>query len=146
MLLRARQKSSSAREILLIEASAAELPLADESFDAVMCILILSVVGDPRRCLQDALRVLRQGGRLVVFDKFAPEGRGVSTIRGAVNCVTRAFGTDINRRWNEISRGCNAEIQQEHSVTSGGSFRLILLRKVPLVEPPAAVPGERPYQ
>lgn len=44
------------------------LPFPEESFDCVMQIESLSHVGDPRRALGEAARVLRGGGTLLVLD------------------------------------------------------------------------------
>lgn len=59
--------------ISLLQADAQLIPLAAESFDALVMNLILSVVPDGRMCLESALRALRPGGRVVIFDKFLPE-------------------------------------------------------------------------
>jgi SAM-dependent methyltransferase len=44
------------------------LPFPEESFDCVMQIESLSHVGDPRRALSEATRVLKRGGTLLVLD------------------------------------------------------------------------------
>jgi ubiquinone/menaquinone biosynthesis C-methylase UbiE len=43
-----------------------DLPFADASFDAAVCISVLEFCDDPRRVLAEARRVLRPGGRLLV--------------------------------------------------------------------------------
>ncbi len=116
MLARAKQKPSAASEVFLVEANAAALPFADESFDAVMCVLILSVVGDPRCCLQEGIRVLRPGRTLIVFDKFAPGDGKPSAIRRAINVLTRSFGTDVNRNWRQIADGIDAAIVHDEPI------------------------------
>lgn len=53
-----------------LQADAATLPLAADSFDAVICAELLEHVPDPRRVLAEAVRVLRPGGRLVLTIPF----------------------------------------------------------------------------
>ena len=48
-------------------ASAEALPFGDASFDVVLSHEVLEHVGDDRRALHEALRVLVPGGRLVLF-------------------------------------------------------------------------------
>jgi ArsR family transcriptional regulator len=48
-----------------------DLPLADESADAVVMHQVLHFLGDPQRAIREAVRVLAPGGRLLIAD-FAP--------------------------------------------------------------------------
>jgi ArsR family transcriptional regulator len=48
-----------------------QLPLADETFDAVTFHLVLHYAEDPAAAIREAVRYLEPGGRLVVVD-FAP--------------------------------------------------------------------------
>jgi len=71
MLDRARNKYDSPN-FKFIEMDAQELTFSPESFDMVIANLILSVVPEPNRCFQEMIRVTRAGGRIIIFDKFAP--------------------------------------------------------------------------
>jgi SAM-dependent methyltransferase len=62
MLARARAKG-----LETVEADAEDLPFADASFDAVMCVSMLHHVPDRSRALREQRRVLRPGGRLAVM-------------------------------------------------------------------------------
>lgn len=50
-----------------MHAAAEALPLADESFDAVMMVSVLHHLADPATALEEARRVLRPGGRVAVM-------------------------------------------------------------------------------
>ena len=56
-------------EVLLGQAE--EIPLPQESVDAVVATLVLCSVEDPRRALAEILRVLRPGGRFVFLEHVA---------------------------------------------------------------------------
>lgn len=50
------------------QADVLRLPFADDSFDVVTCFLVLHHVGDWRRGIEQAYRVLRPGGTFVGYD------------------------------------------------------------------------------
>src|ERR1700753_3525584 len=50
------------------QADVIRLPFADDSFDVVTCFLMLHHVGDWRRAIEQAYRVLRPGGTFVGYD------------------------------------------------------------------------------
>jgi ubiquinone/menaquinone biosynthesis C-methylase UbiE len=50
------------------EGSALRLPFPDRSFDAVVCVTVLSHVPEGEAAIPELVRVLRLGGRLGVFD------------------------------------------------------------------------------
>ena len=130
MLARARAKLPiDGREIKLIEGNAAALPFEDDTFDAVVMTLILSVVPDGAACFREAVRVIRPQGRVIVFDKFLPEGKKPSWRRRALNVLTGWFGTDINRQFSEIRGEADVEVQLDQSSFFGGNYRIILLTK-----------------
>ena len=70
MLKRARRRAARNRwqNIGLVEGDATRLPLADESFDAVLCSYAMAIIPDYRRAIAEAVRVLKPGGRLVLLE------------------------------------------------------------------------------
>lgn len=67
-LAAARELSAGISDIDFVEGDAKALPFEDGSFDAVVFHTTLCHVPDPDVALGEALRVLRAGGRLAVFD------------------------------------------------------------------------------
>jgi len=136
MLAVARVKAPRV-ELRLMNAERLEYP--DASFDKVVLNLVLSVVENPEQALAEALRVLKPDGRVVVFDKFLPAGGKLPLTRRALNVVTSWLGTDINRRFDDISQGLPLETVSDEPSLFGGSYRILLLGKTnpPVTRPEA---------
>lgn len=131
MLDRARQKLPlSGREVTLLRGDAQQLLVEEGAFDAVVFDLILSVIPDGAACLRENLRALKPGGRAVVFDKFLPDGAGVSFGRRLLNLGTSLFGTDITRRFGDLSRGVGVEVVSDEPSLMNGAYRVKLLKRV----------------
>ena len=130
MLKRAQRTASAlGHEVQLVECDAERMPFSDGTCDKALLTLILSVVPHARQCLSETLRILRPGGCAVVFDKFLPEGQELSVARRLVNVATSFFGTDINRRFSDITLGLTVEILLDEPGPLGGAYRVIVLRK-----------------
>ena len=130
MLARARTKAHPRAAFLL--ADAAHLPFKDAMFDAAILHLVIAVTADARGMLSETLRTLNDRGGASVFDKFAPP-HGVSSLRRIINVGVRFIGTDITRSFEEMARGLPAVVERDAPAV-GGTYRLILLRKVPRSE------------
>lgn len=129
MLARAQRHSRPGVELRVMDGQRLELP--DASFDAVILHLILAVIPDPARCLAEAARVLRRGGRIAVFDKFLGEGATASLPRRLLNLAAGVLATEINRRLGEILRdsGARLVVERDEAALWGGLFRIAGLRK-----------------
>lgn len=128
MLARARRKLRPGMELRVMDGQRLELP--DASFDAVVLHLILAVMPDPVACLRETARVLRPGGRAVVFDKFLRRGERAGLARRAVGGVARLLFTEVNRVLEDLlaASGAPLEIAHDEPALAGGLFRIVLLR------------------
>jgi phosphatidylethanolamine/phosphatidyl-N-methylethanolamine N-methyltransferase len=130
MLARARFKLDLCpATVILIQGDDQASLVEEETFDAIILNLILSVIPDGNACLQSALRALKPNGRAVIFDKFLQEGKAISPPRKIFNFFSTLFGTDINRRLSDLIQGCPCEIIHNESSIGQGMYRVILLRK-----------------
>jgi ubiquinone/menaquinone biosynthesis C-methylase UbiE len=131
MLAKARLKLDRCpARVKLIEGDAQALLVEPLAFDAVILNLILSVIPDGNACLQSALCALKPGGRVIIFDKFLPNGKSLSIGRRFTNLFSTLFGTDINRRLSDLMKGCPCAVTQDEPSILGGMYRVILLKKI----------------
>jgi ubiquinone/menaquinone biosynthesis C-methylase UbiE len=129
MLVKARAKSIEMGMIFAVM-NAQALQFPDDTFDAVILNLILSVVPDGAAAFAEAWRVLRPGGRVVIFDKFLPEAEQSSLFRNLLSCAIRSIGTDPNRRLSDIFCGNhNLIVERDEPSLLKGQYRIILIRK-----------------
>ena len=129
MLHKAREKANG-RDVTLREMNAQALDFPVDSFDVVILNLILSVVPDGTAAFREAWRVLRPGGRAVIFDKFAAEGKSISTLRRGLGKIIALFGTDPNRRLSEIMGSpADLAIERDEASLLHGQYHIVLLRK-----------------
>ncbi|MDD2742022.1 MAG: class I SAM-dependent methyltransferase, partial [Rhodocyclaceae bacterium] len=71
------------------------LPFADASFDAAVLHLILAVVPDPPACLREIARILKPGGKVLIFDKFLRPGQS-APLRRLANPLMRRLATRLD--------------------------------------------------
>jgi ubiquinone/menaquinone biosynthesis C-methylase UbiE len=95
-----RLRANGIANVLLQEGNAEALPFADESFDIVCCRSSLHHFGEPRRAVDEMVRVCRPGGRVVLHDLVAPSPE------------MRADYDDMHRRLDpsHVKSFCEAEL------------------------------------
>jgi len=128
MLARARRKLPlPGLEVILIQGDAQSLLVDEASCDAVIFNLILSVVPDCAACLRQNLRALKPSGRALVFDKFLPDGDRLTLGRRWLNLGSTLFGTDITRRFGDLSKGAGIQVVYDEPSLLNGVYRVILI-------------------
>lgn len=128
MLRQAEMHARPGIDFRVMDGLALDLP--DASFDAAILHMVLEVIPDPARCLAEAARVLRPGGRLAVFDKFLPDNDRPGRLRRAGLALLDFVFTSTNRRMGEILARSGAPLRVEHDEPSVGSYRHLILRRV----------------
>lgn len=105
------------------------LPFANRSFDTVVLHLILAVVPQPHHCLNEAARVLRPGGSVLVFDKFLRRGQ-LAPVRRMLTPLSSRVATRLDVVFEEVLGNVpQLRLLSDEPALGNGWFRLITLRK-----------------
>jgi ubiquinone/menaquinone biosynthesis C-methylase UbiE len=105
------------------------LSFPDASFDVVVLHLILAVIPEPERCIREAARVVRPGGRAIVYDKFAPDQGRIPLFLRLLNPVTSVAGTAITRRLGPLVEASGLRVVRQESAGYGGLVKIVLLER-----------------
>jgi ubiquinone/menaquinone biosynthesis C-methylase UbiE len=114
-------------EARVMDGQALEFP--DGSFDAVLLHFIVAVIPDPVRCVREAARVLRPGGRAVILDKFAPDKGPLPLCLRLLNPLASLLATNVTRRLGPIIASSGLRITCEEPLAFRGFFKVALVRK-----------------
>jgi phosphatidylethanolamine/phosphatidyl-N-methylethanolamine N-methyltransferase len=130
MLRKARAKFRNST-ITFLEMDAQKLAFEDESFDYVVASLILSVVPDENECFKEMVRVLHRDGKIIIFDKFAPDHSKLSFPKMFLRPIISLLGTDIGRSFEEIVRHTSEKIKVEEDIPImlNAMYRKIMIGK-----------------
>jgi ubiquinone/menaquinone biosynthesis C-methylase UbiE len=130
MLKKAAQRAeASEHPIELHQGDAMDLPFDDNHFDHVVMHLILAVVPEPHRALQEAGRVLKPGGTLLILDKFLKPGQ-VAPLRRLINPFISRVATRTDVVFEELLAQCpDLGTVDDQPTIPGGWFRYITLEK-----------------
>ena len=134
MLELARANAAEARveNVEFLKGFLEEIPLADESVDAVISNCVINLSADKPRVVREAARVLRPGGRFAVSDVIADVDMDEATradLAAWIGCVGGAL-TEQEFRSALASAGFDAvEIRETHRVHEHAGAAIVHARK-----------------
>lgn len=131
MLQRAQRRADRYPQLSLQlqQADAMALPFEDNSYDVVVMHLILAIVPDSLRALNEACRVLKPGGQLLILDKFLQRGQR-AILRRLINPLTRHIATKTNVVFEDLLDRCSlARLVDDQPALANGWFRYIEMEK-----------------
>ncbi|HTN94234.1 MAG TPA: methyltransferase domain-containing protein [Gallionella sp.] len=129
MLERAKPRGTGL-QIEWVMGDSMALPFADEHFDHVVLHLILAVVPHPAHCLNEAARVLKPGGTVIILDKFL-RPKQTALLRRALNPLSRRVATRMDIVFEEILQMTpSLRLVSDMPLLAAGWFRGIVLQKI----------------
>lgn len=111
-------------ETTLVAGAAETLPFAENSFDSVLCSLVLCSVQDLRHSLDEIARVLQPGGELRILEHVASEG------------IEGSFQHTIRPLWSRVAGGCDPHRHTGQIISESGHFSPIDIQLRAIGVPP----------
>jgi ubiquinone/menaquinone biosynthesis C-methylase UbiE len=109
-----RKLAQANRRAAVTLAPAEALPFADDSFDTVVCTLVLCTVSDPAKALSEIARVLRPGGQLLFLEHVRADDPGLARWQDRLAPLWRRFGhgCNCNRPTPSLIEGSALSLEQ----------------------------------
>ncbi|WP_068618031.1 class I SAM-dependent methyltransferase [Paenibacillus tuaregi] len=131
MLAQAKIKVDENEHIRFLEMDAQDLRFNDQCFDLVIASLILSVVPDEHKCMSELVRVVKERGRIVIFDKFKGGEGGMPLISRMLRPLIALLGTDIGRDYRSMLKPHLGRVilREDSPAMFGEMYRKIVLER-----------------
>ena len=131
MLERARRKVTREgwSHIDLAVGDAQDLDFPDESFDYVTSFHVVSVVPEPKRMMQEMVRVCRPGGTIVIINHFRSERPVIASVVDRLDPVTRKLGWRTTLRMGELLDSVPLELVRRYKTSPQSLFTVMIARK-----------------
>jgi len=114
--------------ITLQRMDALNLEFASDSFDYVTAFHVVSVVPDAARMMEEARRVCRPGGKLVIINHFRSERPLIGPIVDLADPVTRKLGWRTTLKLVDIIDGAPVSIEQKFKTSPRSLFTVVIAR------------------
>ena len=124
-----RRAADEGRAVELMEGDAERLPVADESFDTVLCALSLCSIPEPAAAIAEMRRALVPGGRLLLLDHVASTWPPIRAAQWLLERVTiRTAGEHFTRRQLPLVEAAGFEVVETERLKAGTVERIYAVR------------------
>lgn len=124
-----KRNNKNALNLTALVMDGQQLQFADKSFDKVILHLILAVMPIPVACAKEAERVLKDNGRIVVYDKFISASTKPGVGRTLLNFFTNILFSNINRKLEDILAGTTLTVVKTLPGGFGGQYQIYVIEK-----------------
>jgi len=129
MLRRSRTRGSGL-DYSPVQGDSLTLPFRDASFDHAVLHLILAVAPHPAQTLAETARVVRQGGCILILDKFLARGKR-APLRRLFSPLVARFATQLDVVFDDVlAQVPEVRVLRNDPSLGGGWFRRIVLERL----------------
>jgi phosphatidylethanolamine/phosphatidyl-N-methylethanolamine N-methyltransferase len=122
------------RHVTLEQGDALALRFPDDTFDYVMAFHVVSVVPDARRLMDEATRVCRPGGRIVVINHFRSENQRVARLQHTIDPMTRRLGWTTSLYLRDILDPTRLHVERQWKTSPRSLFTIVIARNTKGIE------------
>jgi phosphatidylethanolamine/phosphatidyl-N-methylethanolamine N-methyltransferase len=113
----AKTRENGAGHIELRAGDARQLDFPDNSFDWVTTFHVMTVVPQPRRMMDEMVRVCKPGGRIVVVSHFASANPLLYFLGTIINPLTKLLGWTTRLRARDVLDGQNIKVERNQPLS-----------------------------
>ena len=119
MLAHARNKirNNGWTHLKVLKMDALYLDFPDNSFDYIMAFHVVTVVPDPIRMMEEAQRVCRPGGRIVIVNHFTSASWILGSLTEALDPVTRRLGWRTDLKLDPFVQATQLKIEKVYKLS-----------------------------
>lgn len=128
MLTRARQKiaENGWNHIRVLEMNALALDFPENSFDYVMAFHVVTVVPDPVAMINEAKRVCKPGGKIVIVNHFTSDVPLLGLVTRSLDPVTRWLGWRTDLKLKPFIASTNLSVERIYKITKGSLYTVLV--------------------
>ena len=110
----------------VLEMDALQLKFPDDSFDYVMAFHVVTVVPDPVRMIEEAKRVCRPGGKIVIVNHFTSDFPLLGFLTEILDPVTRRLGWRTNLRLRPFIEATELKVEKAYKLSKLSLYTVLV--------------------
>jgi phosphatidylethanolamine/phosphatidyl-N-methylethanolamine N-methyltransferase len=118
---------------MLAAMDACQLGFVDECFDAVAIPFMITLVPEPERALDEAVRVLKSGGQLVITTRFGADEGPQAKVEEFIAPLVKKIGWSSSFKLARVRRWATAHgglvVHAPERTSPAGYFKMIRVQK-----------------
>ncbi|CUH88280.1 Demethylmenaquinone methyltransferase [Phaeobacter sp. CECT 5382] len=133
MLAKARQRvaeKSLGNVAALLQMDARQLDFADNSFDTIAAMHVLSVVPEPERVMSEIARVLKPGGKVVISNHFKRSQGVLASIERFSAPFANVLGWHSDFAIDQVLQEDRLRLELQQSLPPFGMMTFLVLSKL----------------
>lgn len=128
MLTRARQKiaENGWTHIKVLEMNALALNFPDNSFDFVTAFHVVTVVPDPVAMINEAQRVCKPGGKIVIVNHFTSDVPVLGSVTRSLDPLTRWLGWRTDLKLKAFIETTNLTVERIYKISKASLYTVLV--------------------